>query len=222
MTQLQSDLGRTVFVDEVNDPLGAMIHKLNAVNRQVAELQTKLAKQQEQQELAQQYQQFAENVKSLRNEFTKANPDFDDAYKHLHGIRIADLMDTGMTKAQATQALHRQELELAASALERGKNPAEVIYGMAKRYGYTGKAAAVPEGKPAAPAQKAAEEKVQRLANGQFAAKAPARAAAPASEGLTVEGLKDASDSDLTRVALDDSAWNRIVGGKGVGDIFQH
>lgn len=201
--------------DAETDPLGHMMHQLRKVNETVSTLQEKLTQEQQHAALKREFDAFAGNVRTIRDEFAKTTPDFNDAYTYIRNVRSADLAELGVPKSEIAQQLLNDELRLAQTALQSGKNPAAAMYEMAKRYGYKPAAPAATK-----PAQQAAEEKVTRLANGQFAAK-PAPRAAATETALTLDGLTEASDDDLSKVVRDPDAWARIVGGKPGGtDIF--
>lgn len=69
--------------------------------------------------------------------FTAANPDFNDAYKHLLGSRARELMALGYEdQAELEQALKNEEISIATMAFQKGRSPAEVIYNLAKERGY--------------------------------------------------------------------------------------
>lgn len=197
--------------DEETDPLGAMMHKLNTVNKQMADMQTKMQQDQQQVLMKTQYDQFANSVTQLREAFVKVTPDFADAYAHIRGMRTTDLKMMGVPDADVGKVLLQDEITLAQNALANGKNPAEEMYNMAKRYGYTVKGAAE------LASSAAGASKIAALKQGMEAAKQPAKAA-PDSD-LTTEGLKDASNSDLNKLVQDEKAWARLVGG-GSNDIF--
>lgn len=200
--------------DPMEDPLGNIVAQLTKSNNRVESLERSMRERDEREDLQRQYGQFVDNVRALKAEFVKTAPDFDDAYNYIRDIRTQDLLDTGTPRANIAQQLIAEEARLAQTAMQNGKNPAEQMYAMAKRYGYAASGAKLP---PAA--QTKAEEKVDRLKNGQFASKPAARSAPPVTE-LTAEGLKDASNSDLNNVVMDDKMWQQIVGGKSSGDIF--
>lgn len=189
--------------DPVKDPLGALMYKLNAVNQQVQELQQNLSQQQQRQVADQEFTQFVSAVKAQKIEFAKTQTDFDSAYQHLRGVRAADLRDMGLDNRQVEEALLRDEIALSLRAQQEGKNAAQVIYNMAKRYGYQARAAA-PAPAPA-PAQK-----IEQLAKGVSAADDVPRAGLGGE--LTLDSLKDAGDADLNKLVQNDQLWNRIVG----------
>lgn len=198
-----------VVPDEVEDPLGAMLHKLTGLNSQVTELKTELSTQQQNNLLKQQFEAFTDSVKAAKDSFTATTPDFKEAYNHIRAVRSEDLRSAGCPEKDIPQVLLNDELQLAQASIKRGKNPAEEMYSMAKRYGYSAKAA------PAA--TQTPEQKIESLVAGQRAARNPAKSGTESV--LTLDGLKDASSEDLNKLVQNDAEWNRIMGGKGK-DIF--
>lgn len=192
--------------DAVKDPLGAMMHKLQRITEEVESLKTGMAKQTEQEQQAERMNEFVRGLRQVRDEFARQQPDFMDAYKHLRQARADDLRDVGVSEADIQRALLQDEMAVAHNAVAQGKNPAAVIYNMAKRYGYA----------PKAPATTPAD-RIAALAKGTAAAVAPPRA--DAAEELTLDGLKDAGDADLDKLVQDEKLWGRLVGG-GRPDIF--
>lgn len=193
--------------DPNTDPLGAMMHQLATVNKTVAALQEQLQQQQTHQASVSQFQAFQQQVRSLRDDFAKTTVDFPDAYAHLRTAREADLKAYGLNDAQVRETLFREEATLAEAAIKQGRNPAEALYEMSKRHGYAPKAVS---GTPTPPATKTPSEKLTHVANAQNAARNLPKT--PVNEDITLEGLKEASDSDLNKLVLDDKSWGRIVG----------
>lgn len=195
--------------DPESDPLGNMIHQLNAVNKNVADLQAKLDEQQSQQANLRQFQQFRENVVALRDQFKVTTPDFDAAYTHLRDARMADLRLYGIPEAEIPAILFKEEVQLSQAALQQGKNPAESIYEMARRHGYAAKTPApAPAATPNAPAAPAPT----KLANLPKNQQPPLPNHVPQAEDITVESLRDASESDLNKLVSDPAAWAKIAG----------
>lgn len=188
------------------DPLGAMMHQLNNVNSTVADLQAKLLQQQQLADQQQQIQNFQAQIKTLRDDFSKTSPDFPKAYEHFRKVQTEDMKAIGIPDAQIAANLNQADFNIAQNALRNGKNPAEVIYNMAKRHGYT----------PTATAP--ANQKIATLQAGAAAARAPQPSSPPAAD-ITSEGLKNASDSDLDAMVRDDKAWAKLTG-KPSNDIF--
>lgn len=196
--------------DKSLDPLGAMMHELEQVNKTVVALQGQLQQQQQQQTMQQNFAAFQTQVRSLRDQFTTTTPDFPDAYAHIRDNRVSDLRAYGYTDDQIKQVVFQEEAALAQSAIQQGRNPAEVIYEMSKRHGYVPKAAA-PVPAPAANAPAAPDKKLQAIQQAQSAARSLPKS--PEQSDLSVEGLRAASDADLNRLVLDPKAWSKIAGG---------
>lgn len=194
--------------DGATDPLGLLVFQQQALARQMQDLQTRLTTETQNATLKQQFEQFTSSIRAIKDAYEKTVPDFNDAYMHVRNTRAEDLRMAGMPEASINQTLLQDELNIAQNALTNGKNPAEEIYKMAKRYGYAPKAANT----------QTPQDKINAILAGQAAAKNPGAGSPPAAE-ITTEGLKDMSSNDLTKLVMDDKAWDRLVGGKST-DIF--
>lgn len=120
------------------------------------------AEQQRQMQAQQQYSAFTQAVNHAEAEFRNSNPDYDAALAHVQASRIAEAKAfteasggtwDAQTAAQFQQGMVREFAQLAATTLQRGRNPAEAIYALAKSRGYQ-------------PATKAAEAQLERLEKG--------------------------------------------------------
>ncbi len=205
--QLQEKLTPQVAApDPTTDPLGAMMHQLSQVNATVTDLQNKLTQEQQNNLLKQQFEQFTNSVREIKVAYEKTVPDFKDAYEHIRNIRMEDLRAIGVPEAEIPKVLLQDELNISQNAIQRGRNPAEEMYNMAKRYGYAAKAVVLTP-----------EQKLANITKGQAATKQPGRAASESE--LTLEGLKDAGDADLNKMVQDDKLWHKLVGNTS-NDIF--
>src|SRR6266404_4968047 len=199
-TQQTQQTQQIAAPDPNTDPLGAMMHQLQQVTGNVTELKQQLTQQQQQDLLKQQFENFTNSLSQIKTEFEKTTPDFNNAYEHIRNIRMEDLRAVGVPETQIQRALLQDELNMAQVAIQKGRNPAEEIYKMSKRNGYSPKAQPVNS-----------TQKLDNIAKGVAAAKQPARAAADTE--LTLESLKDAGDSDLSKMVQDDKMWAKLVGG---------
>lgn len=204
--QLQKPAEKTAeeFVPDPNDPLGTIFHGLDTMNKRVADLQAQLVEQQNQQANATTFNNFQTQVRSLKDEFVKTNPDFPDAYSHIRAAREADLKAYGLPDQQVRETIFREEAALAEAAIRQGRNPAEALYEMSKRHGYVPKAVA------ATTVAATPKAKLENVAAAQAAAKNLPKT--QVAEEVTLEGLKQASDSDLNKMVMDDKSWGKIVG----------
>lgn len=203
--------------DETDDPLGAMFHKLDKMNSTVLELQNRLTQEQEQNLRKQQFDTFIAGVAAQKTAFEATTPDFKEAYAFVRNLRTEDLRLAGAPEADIPKILLNDELQIAQAAMTRGKNPAEEMYNMAKRYGYAAKAT------PAASATKATPipvaSRIAQLKAGQEAATQPGKAASESE--LTLDSVKDMSNANLNKLVADDKMWAQIIGGTSYSpDIF--
>lgn len=123
-----------------DDPLGALMHTQKELN----DLRAMVQGQFQQQSLQAAYVSAAQ-------QFTAQKADFPDAYNYVLNSRANELKAFGATDQQVAAQLRADEQQMVQTALQAGRNPAEVLYAFAQARGYTGKAAEAP--KPPAPAQ---------------------------------------------------------------------
>jgi hypothetical protein len=115
-----------------------------------------------------QMQQFRTQVQSATSTFMQDKADYPEAYKHVRTIRKAELMALGVDQHVAEGEVDKWELQLAATAMRLGKNPAEVLYTQAVTLGYK----LAETNKPSPETNKPAPgEKIEQLARGQEAAR---------------------------------------------------
>lgn len=204
-------LTETPVPDPMTDPLGFLAHKIEATHKELAalrEAQTAAATQNSQQA---EVNAFLANVNSQVKAFTETHADYQDAYKHLATMRMQDFQDVGMTPEQAKQAFGQEEIGITQRALQMGKNPAEIAYGMAKRYGYKPAAeapATTPATTPTTPV-KEAEDKLDAIKKGLEAAKTAQRGVPPV-DTADPTNLRNMSDKDLNKLVEDD--WDAVFG----------
>jgi len=186
--------------DPATDPLGAMMHQMKQMEKQIADFQKGATETQAQATQQQQAQQLLNHVKQQIGEFSKTHADYQQAYEHLKSVRTADYTEMGLTQAQIIQQLGNDERTIVQQALQQGKNPAELVYSFAKRYGY------VPPVATPTP-----EEKLETIKKGLEASKQVTQAAPPAT-GYTLDAAKVASDRDLTNMV--ENHWEEMMGGR--------
>ena len=119
------------------DPLGFTAHKLEQIE---AQNQNLLKQQQATAEVSTrqaQQQQFVNTVVQMETNFRETTPDYDKAFQYMRDLRKAELEDFGVTDPDVLEReLNATAFNVSLSALRGGRNPAEVIYRSAVRYGY--------------------------------------------------------------------------------------
>jgi hypothetical protein len=169
-------------VDPEQDPMAALrlLSKKVAAYEQAERLEQQTVEQRNAREaaLTRVEAAFAEHEADFRED----NADYDDAAKHYAVSRAQELMQFGIDPHKVQPMLRDEFANLAATAIRAGKNPASVVYAMAKGRGY-GKAAAADGATPS-------KTKLGDVARGQ-------RAASPLSTG----GGRAASGLDAATIA---------------------
>lgn len=161
-------------IDPDVDPVGAlkqMRAKIVAYERAEA-LDQQTAAQREQQE--QRFARVEQELSEHETDFREEHPDYDDAAKHYAVTRAKELMSFGLPPAKIQPMLREEFATLAATAIRARKNPAAVVYEMAKGRGF-GKAEAKPEPKT---------DKIEALQRGQQASSPLSRTAGRTTAGL--------------------------------------
>jgi len=196
-------------IDPEKDPLGYLTQQIKAVGDQVEAMKT--AQTQAQQETTQQAQQrqFIESVNTQIEAFKAKQPDYLDAYNHLVGLRTADYKLRGLTEQQIQQAIGAEEMQILQGAAAQRKNPAELVYALAKQYGYQQKSTQV------VPPEKKAESKLDIIKKGLETTGADRGAPPPT---YSTESLKEMSGAQLTDAVA--NHWEEMFGRSGNKGIF--
>lgn len=191
--------------DVEKDPLGHLLHEIKTMREKVEAMQQGEVQKTQQTQTERMQQQFIQSVHASIEEFSKTNTDYQQAYQHLRTSRLSDLTSSGYSNSEANAMLNQEEFNISLRAVQSGKNPAEIAYNMAKRYGYA------PQAKPADP-----ESKVEQIKKGLKADSVPA--GKPTTADISVEAAKDASDKDLNNMV--ENSWEKMFGVPDKGSIF--
>lgn len=186
--------------DPTTDPLGNLQFQMQAIQKQISDLTSGTQEQHKATVQETQMKNFIDTVNSQVSTFKTTHADYDDAYNHLVKTRVADFVDRGMNATQAREAVGKEEMEIAARAVQNGKNPADIAYNMAKRYGYVAKVAAKVE----------PENKLDTIRKGIESTKDVESEAGK--EELSLANLREADDKQLDRLVRND--WDGIFGKK--------
>lgn len=195
--------------DPREDPIGAIEY-----TRQQME-----AFQQQQQRAAQEYQQ-QQQLSAIDNtyrqswgQFSAAKPDAIDAYNHFISVTGVFLDMQGVPQEQINQLIENEERKIAYAAMQRGLNPAELIYERAKTMGYAPKAAAPVEDDSAA---RKADADIDRRQKAAGASKSlGAASGARSGSAPTMQELADMSEDEYAdfRAKIGERKWQKMMGG---------
>ena len=180
------------------DPIGHLREQQEQMQAKMTAHETNAQQQQAQ---LQEVQQLQSTINTQVNEFVKDNPDYDQALSFMTERRMQDLTSLGITDpVQQQQIINTEAWNIAQTALQNNKNPAEVVYSMANSWGY--QKAAGQAGKTEL------EQKVDTINKGQQEAQTLSDAGgAPDSTGLSLADIESMSDEDF------DKLWDKLENG---------
>ena len=149
------------------------------------------AHQQTQAQIAQR-QQFEAAVTSQVSAYKQTNPNYLPALEWARDRRMAEYAALGVPETQRAQLFEQESYQLAVTAFNQGRNPAEVAYQLAETWGFKPKA------------EEKTEDKIVRLQAGQKAAQTLSKKSAPAEESL-LKKIENMDDKEF------DKFWNENV-----------
>ena len=160
-----------------------------------------------------QIQSFMDDVREQVLDFEKAQPDYGNAFAHVAARRVEDYKAMGITKPdEIRMTLDREVMSVAATAMQRGINPGQAMYALAKNMGYVPAKPADPK-----PGDKPADKKVGESLTDQL------DRLEKGGKAGGMNGGADAGDTPLTLEAIDqmtdkefDEYWNKNVGGNSI------
>ena len=198
------------------DPVGHFQAALADRDRKIAQFEQWARQQQQQQQEQQQIMTIRQHAMTGEAEFAKATPDYQEAANYVQMVRNAQLEAIGITDpAQRQQQLAYEALNLAAGAMQRGQNPAAIVYQMAKASGWMSKPAPTqPAAAPAAVPDPAGAKKLATVAAGQVANQSIGKLngqAAPISTSL--EDVLKMSDEDFAKKYSKPEDWRKLMEG---------
>lgn len=187
--------------DYDNDPVAAL--KMTAA--EVAELRKFREGIEAQERERQQLREWSDWAGSQERQFSASTPDYNDATNFLRESRAAELREMGHTQQQVDYYLNMDALSIAQIARNSGRNPAEMLYALAKSRGYS---AAPPAAKSVEP-----ERKIAQIADGQARAKSLGSASGSTQGSkTTAEALLEMTDEEFA-AATSGGKWRRAVKG---------
>ena len=209
----QSEEARRQQLEEEfeNDPIAALRKQNEELQAKIEQEQSVKEQQTEQEQQAQaqqeQFQTMMRTVASQVAEFEESHPDYSQAFQFLMDKRIEEYRAIGITSPQEIQMeFDREAIALSANALQRGVNPGQAVYDLAKSRGYT-KSEGL-DGVEDPVAKTTLEESMERLEKGASASKTLTGGSGGKPEGsLSVAEIEKMSDAEF------DKLWDEMSGG---------
>lgn len=193
------------------DPLGHVMHELGETKKMLAQLTERFVQQDTASAQSNDLRNFVDGVQGMTTQFMQTKADYGDAYQYLRNVRSQDMKDLGVPQAKIPEMLLKEELAVAARAIQQGMNPAQMVYNIATRYGY----------RPATPPPPPPAVKMDALQKGQAAAPTPVEPAATG-PALTLDSVKDMTSDQLDKLVDSNDLWAKVVGGKPEGNSIFH
>jgi len=125
----------------LDDPKAYVDHQVDKATAASKETAANVTEMREGHEAQSRMQQINARLGAIDADFVKGNTDYYDALEHVRRVNIENGMDMGMTEQDASAQAAQAMLMTQAQVMQKGVNPAEYMYKMAKRWGYAAKAA---------------------------------------------------------------------------------
>lgn len=120
----------------VDDPEGHVKALTQQFNQLLEEQRTQIQQLSGHSQATQAQQQLAVEVGAAETAFRATEPSYDAALQHFNAVKIAEYMAFGYSESQARQQLARDYQGVAIGAKQNNRNPAEVMFGIAKALGF--------------------------------------------------------------------------------------
>jgi hypothetical protein len=200
-------------VPDINtDPVGHFKAKTAQLERELADTRKWRQEQEQQSSAINNVQRISQLAQAQEGEFKKITPDYDDASGHLRSLRDAQLVAYGVSDPQERLNIIAQDaITIAAQALSTGKNPAQVIYDMAKASGYQGKTPVATQAAPQSGKGPSEEEKVKKAAKWQVAGGSLGQMNGASQTPTTLEMISRMSDDEFAE-ATKGEKWRKLFG----------
>lgn len=126
--------------DESTDPIGAGVYNSKRAVEGVEALQKRFDEQSQAAQQQHSVNAFVSQVNAAQASHAQVVPDSQDAIQFLRQGKFREYVAAGLNEQEASRAVDTDAWNLAQMCLQRGENPAERAYEMAKARGYSPKA----------------------------------------------------------------------------------
>jgi len=189
------------------DPVGYLRDQNAQLQRQIEETrrqqQAFLEAQQRSVHEAAQMRQLTQHINNLEQQFRSQQPDYDEAFRFVQERRLRDMDAIGITSPeQKQQALYQEILGMSGRAIQEGRNPAELVYSLAKTWGFQPSSSQI-EGLEAAVQEnvKTQSSKLDRIQRGQqMSTSLSDSGGAPKGGELSLADIERMSDEDFDKL----------------------
>lgn len=173
------------------DPLGHLRHSKEQAEREVQEMKKWRENVESSQRNQNEFAAFQQRVNASEAKFAESNPDYWEAAQFVAKAKRDELEELGIPSEQINAVLQNQLVALTATALKSQKDPAQVIYSLAKKGGFSKK------------------QDIGTLQKGVAASKA-VPSGRSVDKSLSIESLAGMSDDEFDRIIDDPKAWKNL------------
>jgi hypothetical protein len=199
MTRDQQPKQPTPSFDD--DPIAATVHGFQQTGETVKALQAKLDQIEKGQQAEHLERQMTSAAVAAEQQFKASAPDYDSAIEHLVNARGRELAALGYQGQQILEIMHGERKQVLQQSLQSGRNPAQVLYELAKVRGYAPKAAA-PK----------AEQRMDTLEAGNKAASGIDNVAGRQTKSISLQSLIEMDDDEFYKLSSSPKAFRRLFG----------
>jgi hypothetical protein len=195
--------------DFETDPAGWIAHTMQSQGKSLEQVQGELKAMKDEREKAQTAN--TENAKNQavvkeifdyavekENVFKAANPDYDAASAFLLQSRKEELAELGYPEKQIAEMINVERLTIAHQAKQNSKDPAEIVYNLARRRGYAKKETPAADGQQQQQ-QPTGAERIEAARKGTEQAQGLGGERGTPANGLTAARLLEMSDAEFDR-----------------------
>ena len=136
--QPQTKTERAAEPDLEADPIAWMKYAKTRLAEFDTQAENESRRDREQRAQQAQLQQISQKMTESEADFADDHADYFDAAAHFRKAREEELLEEGTSRAQLGAALQMDLANIVNRAIQAGKDPAQVIYSLAKRRGFGG------------------------------------------------------------------------------------
>lgn len=204
----QGDKKLQTFIDSVrkqvdagprfeDDPAGALKHENETLKAEIKQVQDKVAGNDQAALQNQNLQKFSAQLQAKEREFTKANADYPKAAEYVTELWRDEFREAGFEDSEIPNLVFQKSLGVTHQAMQKGRDPAEAVYKIAKRYGFS--AQQKPDN----------ESKLKTIEKGQEAAKNNSGGGGP--EDMSLASLAQMDGDAIDKLVSDPAWWSKNI-----------
>ena len=191
-----------------DDPAANLKAENDSLKKQISQINDKLAKQDAATEGQSKMTAHASAVQAAERAFAKAEPTYFKASDYVAEVWRDEFREAGFPEEEIPKLVFGKALAVTHQATSAGRDPAQAIWNIAKRYGF----------KPEAPKSEAkgeakdGESKLQQIKDGLEASKDAGGGSGP--EDLTLASLASMDDDAIDKLVADKDWWSKTIRGR--------